>query len=672
MIEWRLRALFVADSREGRERISRNDQRDVTHGDLRYRPEIDGLRAIAVFVVIMYHAGYSWFSGGYIGVDVFFVVSGFLITSIICAEMETNRFTIARFYERRARRILPALLFVILTALPFAWLWLMPAELKDFTQSLWSVLYFGSNVLFWRKTDYFQTAADLKPLIHTWSLSVEEQFYILYPPILMSLRRFGQRATLICLASLFLTSLILAQWSVNNAPRAAFFLLPHRSWELLAGALSAFYYRSRGASFPPLLSAAVSALGMALILVPVFGYDNQTVFPGLAALPPVIGTALILLFSNKSNIAGKALSQRALVGVGLISYSAYLWHQAIFALFKERFGIHSFDLYAPILILATFGLACISYWLVERPFRRRATVGQLVSAMASCGIVVSAAAIFFQLAVKDNQMLIPSYKWAVSRADPELLSYVERRDVEMECSPDVAEYGFRQCDFGDPAQPKRLVLWGDSLGGALLYGLDHVARELGIGGVAFVADGCPPVLGLRNTAVPRCTAATNAEILRRIESGEEFKTILIVGNIAGAMHASNVKIDGDPSSPAIVRDQIAAAASKLRSLGKSTYFLEQGPSFPESVSQYELEVLRRGGSDAPLLVSRSSHAAEVADLKILRDVVDHYIEMEDFYCDDKYCSPFDSAGKMIVWDTMHPTRYGALRIAQHIIGSLKQ
>ncbi len=638
-----------------------------THRALKYRAEIDGLRSVAVLPVILFHAGYPSFSGGYIGVDVFFVISGFLITSIISSEMEKDTFTIARFYERRVRRILPALFVVLLSALPFAWLWLMPTDLKDFTTSLWSVIYFGSNFLFWKKTDYFQTAAELKPLLHTWSLSVEEQFYIFYPPILIYSRRFGQKFMFSCLIFLFSASLIAALWGGNNAPMAAFFLLPHRGWELLAGALAAFYLRSQKALFPLIWGNVFSILGIALVLLSIFTYDSQTPIPGRAALVPVIGTVLILLFSNEGNLIGKVLSAKPFVWVGLVSYSAYLWHQTIFALFKQRFGWHLFDVYTPALIVLTLGLAIISYWFIERPFRKQFTLKQLTVAMASCFILTAGAAAFFNGAINDNKMNIPSYRWAVSSADPELLSYVERRDVVMECSPSFPELGFRQCDFGDVSQPKRLVLWGDSLGAALLYGLDKIAKEKGIGGTAFLADGCPPVLGLRNTMVPQCTEATNSEILNRIKLKSDFKSVLIVGNIVGAMHATNVQIEHNPTSPAIVHDRIAATASELRSYGAKTYILEQGPIFPQNISQYVLQNLRRDRDNVPISVSRASHAASVADVKVLSDSVDVYIGMEDFYCNEIFCSSFDRDGKMIVWDTMHPTKYCSIKIAQHVM-----
>jgi peptidoglycan/LPS O-acetylase OafA/YrhL len=199
---------------------------------MKYRAEIDGLRALAVLPVILFHAGFEWFSGGFVGVDVFFVISGYLITTIIISEMADGKFSIINFYERRARRILPALFFVMAACLPFAWFWLAPTHLKNFGQSLAAVSTFSSNILFWWESGYFDTAAELKPLLHTWSLAVEEQFYLLFPLLLMITWRLGVRWILTLLALLFLCSLALAHWGAYNYPTASFYMLPTRGWEL--------------------------------------------------------------------------------------------------------------------------------------------------------------------------------------------------------------------------------------------------------------------------------------------------------------------------------------------------------------------------------------------------------------------------------------------------------
>ena len=210
---------------------------------MKYRAEIDGLRALAVLPVILFHAGFEAFSGGFVGVDVFFVISGYLIATIIISEMAEGEFSLVNFYERRARRILPAMFFVIIVCIPFAWFWLTPSYLKDFGQSLMAVSTFSSNILFWRESGYFDTAAELKPLLHTWSLAVEEQYYVLFPIFLILTWRLGVKWILILLMIVFLMSLSLAQWGAYNNPFAAFFLLPTRGWELLIGVFIAFYLK---------------------------------------------------------------------------------------------------------------------------------------------------------------------------------------------------------------------------------------------------------------------------------------------------------------------------------------------------------------------------------------------------------------------------------------------
>jgi peptidoglycan/LPS O-acetylase OafA/YrhL len=200
-----------------------------------YRAEIDGLRALAVLSVILFHAGFDGFGGGFVGVDVFFVISGYLITTIIISELNEGQFSLVNFYERRARRILPALFFTIILCIPFAWFWLLPSDLRDFSQSLIAVPIFSSNILFWRESGYFHAAAELKPLLHTWSLAVEEQYYIFFPLFLMFFWRLGKFWISALLSVVFVVSLAVAQWASVEMPEAAFFLLPTRGWELLIG-----------------------------------------------------------------------------------------------------------------------------------------------------------------------------------------------------------------------------------------------------------------------------------------------------------------------------------------------------------------------------------------------------------------------------------------------------
>jgi peptidoglycan/LPS O-acetylase OafA/YrhL len=213
---------------------------------MKYRPEIDGLRAIAVIPVILFHAGFAPFGGGYVGVDVFFVISGYLITSIILAEREAGTFSLLKFYERRARRILPALFLVMAACVPFAWVWMTPSDMTDFSRSLAYMSVFASNILFYKQSGYFDAASELKPLLHTWSLAVEEQYYLLFPLLLIAGLRRGKRFAISLLAVAAIVSLAIAQWGATRAPAATFYLLHARLWELLVGGFVAFYLRTQG------------------------------------------------------------------------------------------------------------------------------------------------------------------------------------------------------------------------------------------------------------------------------------------------------------------------------------------------------------------------------------------------------------------------------------------
>lgn len=384
---------------------------------LNYRKEIDGLRAVAVVPVMLFHAGLQQFSGGFVGVDVFFVVSGYLITSIILSELTTNSFSLRNFYERRARRILPALFFVMLVCIPFAWLLLLPDDMKDFSQSLVAVSLFVSNHLFLSESGYFDTAAELKPLLHTWSLAVEEQYYVIFPIFMIVMWRHGRRWIGTVLVATAIVSLSVAQWGAHNRPAAAFFLLPSRGWELAVGALVAVYSSNRLAvPAANVTTQAASLFGLSLILFSVFVYGNSTPFPGFYALVPTVGTALIILFAAPETLVGRILSTKLLVGIGVISYSAYLWHQPLFA-FARHFGQQNLSAASNIgLVLVVLIIAWFSSTFVEAPFRKRGTFGRraIVLFSLSGSVALGAIGLFgsfdgFQYRFDSATKLFPGY-----------------------------------------------------------------------------------------------------------------------------------------------------------------------------------------------------------------------------------------------------------------------
>lgn len=341
---------------------------------MHYRKEIDGLRALAVIPVVFFHAGFSAFSGGFVGVDVFFVISGYLITSLIISELQAGTFSIVRFYERRARRILPALFIVAVTSIIFAWFLLLPTDLKDFSQSLVAVSTFLSNYLFYLRAGYFDSASELKPLLHTWSLSVEEQYYLIYPLFLFSIWRCGSRAMITSFVSIALLSLMLSQWHTAHNPNAGFYLLPSRAFELLIGAIISWYLIERQNKLAKIHSLALrqvgSIFGVVLIVIAIITLDNKLPFPGFLALIPTLGAACIIICATQGTMIHKILASKIFVGIGLISYGTYLWHQPLFA-FARHISIAEPSSYIFILLsLLSIAIAFITWRYVETPFRK--------------------------------------------------------------------------------------------------------------------------------------------------------------------------------------------------------------------------------------------------------------------------------------------------------------
>jgi len=346
---------------------------------LSYRSEIDGLRTIAVLSVILYHAqivvfGHDFFKGGFVGVDIFFVISGYLISRILLSELfEKGKISFLQFYERRARRILPILFTVFLVSFPLAYKYLLPNQFIEYAQSILSATFFGSNIFFYfTNTKYGAEDSLLQPFLHTWSLGVEEQFYILFPIVLLLAYKFAKNHLVTIFAILILISLTYAHWQSTKNTQLNFFMLTSRLWELGIGSLLAFYELKYSRLKHELLNQTMPLLGLALIAYSIVFFNNQTPHPSLITLLPTLGTALIILYSvNKADLVGKVLSLKPIVGVGLISYSMYLWHYPLFAFARiaDTNGLHNDEKY--LLILLTIVLSIVSYFFIEKPFRNK-------------------------------------------------------------------------------------------------------------------------------------------------------------------------------------------------------------------------------------------------------------------------------------------------------------
>jgi peptidoglycan/LPS O-acetylase OafA/YrhL len=331
---------------------------------MKYRAEIDGLRALAVVPVVFFHAGFEPFSAGFIGVDIFFVISGYLITSLLIADLKNGCLSLSDFYERRARRLLPALFLVMTVCIPFSWVLMSPNQMKDFCQSLVAVSVFSANILFYEESGYFDALSEEKPLLHTWSLAVEEQYYLIFPVLLLITWRSSETRALWVLILLSSISFGLSEWAWRNQPSMNFYFIFTRAWEIFAGSLAAFVVQQRGVK----ANNTLSVIGIFLIALAFIVYDDTTPFPSVFTLVPVIGVVLLIMYAEKKTFVAQILGSKLFVGVGLISYSAYLWHQPLFAFARIKLHEAPSVLSMLMLSLLSFVLAYLSWHLLRNRF----------------------------------------------------------------------------------------------------------------------------------------------------------------------------------------------------------------------------------------------------------------------------------------------------------------
>ena len=452
---------------------------------MKYRAEIDGLRALAVVPVIFFHAGFDLFSGGFVGVDVFFVISGYLITTILIADVKSNTFSIVRFYQRRARRILPALITVCLATIPFSYIYLDPVSFTDFGKSLISVSAFVSNVYFALSGGYFAEYVAAKPLLHTWSLSVEEQFYIVFPLIVLMCSRFRVLNLTAIISLLSLLSIISAILLVEVYPRIAFFGLPTRAWELGVGALLASLNRNDYAS-NTWFGNIIGLVGIATLVASYALLSADNLMPGIAAIPPVFGTALLIIAPSTS-ITAKLLSNKILVSIGLISYSLYLWHQPVFS-----FGHKVSDSFIATLGLIVVALlfSVISWKYIETPFRNRNLIkDKYILPMAVSSLLVLASAGTIIVSNNGFSDRFPSYA-AYNNSN----NWGRERNVNEEC---VARYGGDQyCLVNAPQSNVTDLLIGDSHANHFYHGLAERLTLVDRNLLMIGAGGCPPLIDI--------------------------------------------------------------------------------------------------------------------------------------------------------------------------------
>ena len=523
---------------------------------LSYRSEIDGLRAIAVISVIFYHAqilifGKDWFQGGYIGVDIFFVISGYLITRIILSELHSkNHFSILNFYEQRARRILPMLFLVIFVFTPYAWLKFIPSDFIEYAGSVLSSLFFSSNFFFYLSTtEYGSDSALLKPFLHTWSLGVEEQFYLIFPFIAILFHKYFRSYFFVLLVLLTLFCFFFAVFMQIINSNLNFYFPFSRFWELTLGSMLAYKDLTFNLNKSGIKKRLFPVIGLCLICYSILFFNGNTPHPSFHTLIPIIGVALIIMYASKDDFIGRLLGSKIFVWIGLISYSAYLWHFPIFAF--SRIGKVSNNIDKFEWILMTLGLSIISFFLIEKPFRNKKTVSKksLLIIIFTSLFLISAFMIsviksegFWSRYTGEQQKFIKYFNKAEFQSldHPLSLEGLEFRSNKLTTSCNM-RIPHDACRYGN----EKLVFLGDS----------HVGQyerafidEFKLGFISFNYEQCPFVsdqLWFGNVA--ECSYI-NEERFKIIESFNEEKIFIIAANYSQFRHpkrrVDNPIIDG--------------------------------------------------------------------------------------------------------------------------------
>jgi len=519
---------------------------------MNYRPDIDGLRAVAIIPVVLFHLGFTSFSGGYVGVDVFFVISGFLITSLIYGEMCAGNFSFVAFYERRVRRLFPALFAVIAVSAIAATVLMLPNDLKVFSRSVVAAILFGANILFWKTAGYFDGPAEMKPLLHTWTLSVEEQFYIIFPVLLFMTVRYLLNHVRWVITGAALLSFLSCLYFIQHQPNSVFYLPHFRAWELFLGALLALGVVPSAKS--QRLRDAISALGIAMIGYSVFTFTRETVFPAANALYPSVGAALVI-YSGMGGYThiGRVLSLRPLVFLGLVSYSLYLWHWPLIV-FSKYYLIRDLTLSEKLSILTiAFILAVLSWRFIERPFRGKSGVW---SRPAIFGASATTVTILVALGLAGNfgngfPQRLPAdvARLAEVPGDPRQV-LLGRKCMNLSSDKLLAA---NACRLGTGTSPTYL-LWGDSHALALAPAVDRVASKKGRLGLFIGKLGCPPLLGIKRYSISGVSNNScsdfNNHVVSFLEQNRNIRTVILAAR--WAINSEGYRYGSETGRPLII------------------------------------------------------------------------------------------------------------------------
>lgn len=605
---------------------------------MKYRSEIDGLRAIAVLPVVLCHAQVTGFSGGFVGVDIFFVISGFLICSLITDELSLKEFSILHFYERRCRRILPALFVMLAVVFCISAFILLPPDMDSFCRSLIAAILFLSNMFFWKSASYFDGASQFKPLLHTWSLGVEEQFYIFVPLLLFAISKWFKSRYTFFLSCVSIISLLLSVWALSHAPTGNFYSLPTRFWELALGALVATSLADFKISHST--KEIIGILGLGLIIYPILMFSDETPFPGLNALFPCIGAAAIIYSSDDiDSVVGRMLSTGPMVFVGKISYSLYLWHWPLLSLLRYHVSrdLTYFEI-AGVLTLSLF-FSVFSWKYVETPFRKNTSFFSRRVVFSSSGIAMFVVFIVGALGISSS-----GFSSRFPDFEEQKISGVERYNSNtchllQHQTFDAWRGG--EC-FLTSGHTEKVLLWGDSFAAHYAPGIVDEATRISVDLLQYTAAACPPVFGYYTAASPHCRDFNDN--IPKILSKYGIKKVIM-----SARWESLFKRGVTPND-------VANTVKRLNEMGIKVFVIGQSPVFNNDVQR----IFAQTGSDinSPVSTAFLSFKPEINDK--LRSVLPNgsFVDPLLTFCSDNSCM-YRLSSQYVVVDVGHFSSFGS-------------
>lgn len=611
---------------------------------LKYRPDIDGLRALAVVPVILFHAGASWLPGGFIGVDIFFVISGYLISSIILRETAAGDFSFLRFYERRLRRIIPALVVVLVVTVAVFQVIALPDQAQQTAESGIAALLSVSNFYFWRTSGYFAPAAEFMPLLHTWTLAVEEQFYLIFPVLVLVILKLRLPLKWV-FAIGTVAAFALGWWLSVEKSSVAYYLLPARAWELAIGAVLA-------AGVVPVIKGTalrelLTACGIALIVFSLFYINSGMIFPGWVALMPCLGAALVIHAGGQSWVAQRVLAARPVVFVGLISYSLYLWHWPVLTAVRIRTASTHLDLpVAAGAIAITFLLAWASWRYIERPFRSRRDMPsrRMLSVLGAAATLTAGIAIL--------SIATGGFPSRLSERSNELLAGAFDTEHFQLCPENSLKDA---CNLGLENEPIRLAVIGDSHTPMLNGPMGSIAKMMDGSGVLWWHSACPLLDGAwrENDGYREACLSFKERVFTEIQSLPRLEKVILIGSWAGqlGLNGDGVRypfVDGESrdTSEAVSLQAFARSLNrtldKLDDLGVEVVILGSSPGAGFDVP-HNLALADLNGVDLPTSVDVSNFRKVQMQIDDLigsvandRDGV-MYVPIWDVFCPSEAC-----------------------------------